>query len=172
MTNYLFTGISDSSFCSIGMLFLYFYELWSLEWVMACYTKWTKVWMEFHLRHRSGLFIFFFFSNNSYGYYFLIILFQANAEYGHRGPNFTFLMLRYFMSLIVGVTCCFWIVNDKTYEVPLTLIPLTHSLLYLVVAAFFPVYGVSKVGWTGSESGGRASRIRRISRKWTRVAAA
>jgi len=36
---------------------------------------------------------------------------------GKRKPNFTFFMLRYFMMLIVGVTCGFWIWSDKTFSV-------------------------------------------------------
>jgi len=39
---------------------------------------------------------------------------QQYAQHGTRLPNFTFFMLRYFMSLIVGVTCGFWIWSDKT----------------------------------------------------------
>lgn len=39
---------------------------------------------------------------------------QQYKQDGQRLPNFTFFMLRYFMSLIVGVTCGFWIWSDKT----------------------------------------------------------
>jgi len=42
---------------------------------------------------------------------------DVQTEYARNGeklPNFTFFMLRYFMSLIVGVTCGFWIWSDKT----------------------------------------------------------
>ena len=47
----------------------------------------------------------------------LIFFLQEIAEKGERLPNFTFFMLRYFMSLIVGVTCGFWIWSDKTLNV-------------------------------------------------------
>ena len=47
----------------------------------------------------------------------LLILIQEIREQGKRLPNFTFFMLRYFMSLIVGVTCGFWIWSDKTLNV-------------------------------------------------------
>ena len=44
-------------------------------------------------------------------------VFQQYTQNGQRLPNFTFFMLRYFMSLIVGVTCGFWIWSDKTINV-------------------------------------------------------
>ena len=43
--------------------------------------------------------------------------FQEFNKNGEKLPNFTFFMLRYFMSLIVGVTCGFWIWSDKTINV-------------------------------------------------------
>lgn len=63
--------------------------------------RWNKTWM---LSERG----------REYGFNPTCEIEQEIAEKGERLPNFTFFMLRYFMSLIVGVTCGFWIWSDKT----------------------------------------------------------
>lgn len=64
--------------------------------------RWNKTWML----SEKGRVI--------YGFSPTCAIEKEIEQKGERLPNFTFFMLRYFMSLIVGVTCGFWIWSDKT----------------------------------------------------------
>jgi len=67
---------------------------------------WNNTWLEDHCNYK----------NSDYGFSCSCDIKKKVAEVGKRSPNFTFFMLKYFMSLIVGVTCGFWIWSDKTLQ--------------------------------------------------------
>lgn len=95
-------GIFSSLYLIPGSILLgcYFYEYMYND-------IWNKSWLKQNCNYEN---------NSPYGFTCACDIIEEVNRVGHREPNFTFFMLRYFMMLIVGLSCGFWIWGDKTLE--------------------------------------------------------
>ncbi|CAG5096068.1 Oidioi.mRNA.OKI2018_I69.XSR.g14463.t1.cds [Oikopleura dioica] len=93
-------GIFSSIYLIPGSILLgcYFYEYMYND-------IWNKSWLNKYCNYEN---------DSPYGFTCSCDIKKEVEAVGHREPNFTFFMLRYFMMLIVGLSCGFWIWGEKT----------------------------------------------------------